>query len=166
MSERSRNSGANRPAGSRMEPKSELTDEQWRLIADLFPHESRTGQVGRPTVEPRRCVEGILWVLRSGARWKDLPTHFPSYPTCWRRFQQWTAAGIWAKAWARLLRTLQRQGRLDLSEVIADGTFSPAKKGGKWSARPNAARELRRWSLPTHAVCPSRQLLPAPVRTK
>jgi len=103
MSIRSRKSRVESPAGSKMEPNSELTDEQWRLIADLFPHDLRTGQVGRPAIEPRRCVEGILWVLRSGARWEDLPKHFPSYPTCWRRFQEWTTAGVWTKAWARLL---------------------------------------------------------------
>lgn len=54
--------------GSRMEPQSELSDDQWLLIADLFPYDPRTGQRGRPAIEPRACVEGILWVLRSGAR--------------------------------------------------------------------------------------------------
>ena len=153
-------------AGSRMEPKSELSDEQWRLIADLFPYDPRTGQRGRPTVEPRACVEGILWVLRSGARWKDLPDRFPSYPTCWRRFRQWTANGIWTKAWSRLLRVLDRQGRIDLSETLADGTFSSAKKGAKWSAKPNAAKAPRSWSLPTARDCLSRQPSPVPVLTK
>lgn len=166
MSTRSRESRAENPAGSRMEPKSELADEQWRLIADLFPHDPRTGKRGRPAIEPRRCVEGILWVLRSGARWKDLPQHFPSYPTCWRRFQEWTAAGIWTKAWARLLRALDRQGQIDLDEAIADGTFSSAKKGAIWLARPSEARGRKRWSSPTRAVCLSRPPLPAPVRTR
>ena len=129
--------------GSRMEPKSELTDEQWRLIADLFPHDPRTGQRGRPAIEPRACVEEILWVLRSSVRWKDLPDRFPSYPTCWRRFRQWTTNGVWTKASSQLLRVLDRQGRIDLSETLADGTFSSAKKGAKWSARPNAAKEPR-----------------------
>ena len=166
MSTRSRQQRAESPAGSRMEPKSVLTDEQWRLIADLFPHDPRTGQCGRPAIEPRRCVEGILWVLRSGARWKDLPQRFPSYATCWRRFRQWTAAGVWTKAWARLLRRLDREGRLDLGETFADGTFSSAKKGAKWSARPSAERELKRWFSPTPAVCPSGRRSPAPARTR
>lgn len=154
------------PAGSRMEPKSELTDDQWRLIADLFPYDPRTGQRGRPAIEPRACVEGILWVLRSGARWKDLPDRFPSYPTCWRRFRQWTAAGLWAKAWARLLRALEREGRIDLTETLADGTFSSAKKGAKWSAKPNVAKEPRSWSSPMPRESPFRQLLPVLVPTK
>lgn len=166
MSKRSRSAGAESPSGSRMEPKSELTDEQWRLIADLFPHDPRNGERGRPVIEPRACVEGIIWVLRSGARWKDLPDRFPSYPTCWRRFRHWTANGVWAKAWSRLLRKLDRQSRIDLSETIADGTFSSAKKGVNWSAKPNGAKEPRPWFSRMPMVCPSRQPLPAPVLTK
>ena len=54
--------------GSRTEPKPQLTEEQWILIADLFPTPEITRLGGRPRVESRVCVEGILWVLRSGAR--------------------------------------------------------------------------------------------------
>lgn len=160
MSKRSRKSG------SRMEPKSELTDEQWRLIAEFFPHDSHPGKRGRPPIEPRACVEGILWVLRSGARWKDMPDRFPSYATCWRRFQEWTASGVWEKVWSRLLRVLHRQGRIDLSETTADGTFSSAKKGAISSARPSGAREPRPWFSPTPMGCRSRRLSPAPVLTR
>ena len=103
MSNRSRTEWAPARAGSRKEPPPQLTDEQWKLIADLFPEPAPSAQGGRPRRAARECVEGILWVLRSGARWKDLPAHFPSPPTCWRRFQDWTEAGVWTKAWARLL---------------------------------------------------------------
>ena len=61
---------------SKTEPKLQLTDEQWLLIADLFPWKPPTRKGGRPTVPPRVCLEGILWVLRTGARWKDLPDYF------------------------------------------------------------------------------------------
>jgi hypothetical protein len=81
-------------AGSRMEPEScptrpELSDEQWSLISDLFVDPAPDPRGGRPRADARRCVEGILWILRTGARWKDLPRSFPSYVTCWRRFEQW-----------------------------------------------------------------------------
>lgn len=85
MSNRSRNERASARAGSRKEPQPQLTDEQWKLIADLFPDPAPSAQGGRPRRAARECVEGILWVLCSGARWKDLPSHFPSLPTCWRR---------------------------------------------------------------------------------
>ena len=148
MSVRSRDLRANSPAGSRMEPKRELTDEQWQSISDLFPHTFRTGCAGRPTIEPRICVEGIIWVLRTGARWKDLPSCFPSPTTCWRRFEQWTSEGIWEKAWGRLLRQLDRSGKLKLNESIADATFASAKKGVNALAKRNPAKARRRCCSP------------------
>ena len=133
---RSRNKGACiAPAGSRMEPEPELTDEQWFLIEDLFPTPAASPHGGRPTIPPRACVEGILWILRTGARWKDLPNRFPSPTTCWRRLRDWTAAGLWEQAWSRLLRRLDAEGRVNTEETFADGTFSSAKKGVNASAR-------------------------------
>ncbi|WP_390817772.1 IS5 family transposase [Symmachiella macrocystis] len=106
--------------------KTQLTDEQWDRIKDLFPWEPPTRYGGRPRKAPRDCLEGILWVLRSGARWKDLPNSFPSFSTCWRRFRDWTESGVFKIAWARLLDDL---GEINWEEAMADGTFSPAKKG-------------------------------------
>lgn len=57
--------------GSRTAPKPFLNDAQWLAIADLFPHPPVSPAGGRPRVEPRPCLEGILWILASGARWKD-----------------------------------------------------------------------------------------------
>ena len=126
-------------AGSRMEPDSnlprrQLTDEQWALISDLFPVPTPNPRGGRPRADVRQCLEGILWVLRSGARWKDLPRTFPSYVTCWRRFVEWSGGGVWDKAWGRLVDELDRNGEVDWEEGFADGTFAPAKKGGIASA--------------------------------
>jgi transposase len=111
------------PAGSKMEPEFELTDERWQLIKDLFPETPVGPKGGRPVAASRPCVEGILWILRSGARWKDMPSRFPSSTTCWRRHRDWTRSGAWEKAWARLVRRLDREGRVDREESFADGTF-------------------------------------------
>ena len=154
------------PVGSKTEPKFELSDEQWHLIKDLFPEPKVGPAGGRPVVKSRPCVEGILWILRSGARWKDMPPCFPSSTTCWRRHRAWTQAGVWQKAWARLVRYLDRQGRVDRNESFADGTFAAAKKGVKRSARRSAAREPRLWSLPTGVVFRSVSIQPAPAHTK
>ena len=90
---------------------------------------------GRPPIPPRACLEGILWVLISGARWKDLPTHFPSPASLrWCRLQEWTESGLFQQAWARLLHRLDGLKSLRWDETMADGTFSPAKKGGLASA--------------------------------
>ena len=117
------------PTGSTTEPIFELTDEQWNLIANLFPKPGPRPKGGRPPVPTRACFEGILWMLRSGARWKDIPRHFPSAATCWRRHKEWTECGIWEKARSFLVRRLDRNGQVKLDEAFADGTFSSAKKG-------------------------------------
>ncbi len=128
------------PVASRTEPGWQLTDKQWVLIADLFIEPEPSPAGGRPRVPPRPCLEGILWVLRSGARWKDLPKTFPSFPTCWRRLREWTESGVLQVAWARVLRELDGLGHLNWEEAMADGTFSPAKRGVTASARRSAAR--------------------------
>lgn len=120
--------GRNR-TGSRTAPKPYLNDEQWLIIADLFPYRRTTPRGGRPPALPRACLEGILWVLVSGARWKDLPLHHPSPTTCWRRLNEWVSSGVFLEAWKRLLRKLDRLKRMNWEETIGDGTFSPGKKG-------------------------------------
>jgi len=128
-------------AASRTEPRFELTDAQWLVIEDLFPVPTMTRLGGRPRIPPRECLEGILWILRTGARWKDLPTFFPSPPTCWRRLKEWTEAGIFQQAWARILRTLDRCGKIDWDQALADGSFARAKKGAHSSGKRSAAKE-------------------------
>ncbi len=104
-----------------------LTDEQWAKIEPSLPQlKSR----GRPWRESREVVEGILWILRTGARWRDLPELFPSPATCWRRLQRWEEDGTWKEVWRVFLSDLDQRGRLDWEETFADATFSPAKKGG------------------------------------
>ena len=101
----------------------------------------------------RRCLEGILWVLRSGARWKDLPRSFPSYVTCWRRFVEWSDDGVWDQAWRRLVDQLDRQGHVDWEEGFADGTFASAKKGAISSVRPSGARAPSSCAWSTAPAC-------------
>lgn len=132
-------------AGAEMEPepydfRPQLTDEQWALIADLFRDPAPDPRGGRPRADARRCIEGILWVLRSGSRWKDLPRSFPAYVTCWRRFVAWSGEGIWDRAWRRLVHLLDKQGKVAWKEGFAHGSFAPAKKGVIALALPNVAR--------------------------
>lgn len=105
----------------------EITDAQWRLIAPLLPAPKR---MGRPRADDRRTLNGILWVLRTGARWKDLPREYGSSSTCHRRLQQWQTEGVWERMWLAFLSALNEKGKLDWSRAFLDGTFVPAKKGG------------------------------------
>lgn len=120
--------GRNR-TGSRTVPPPYLNDEQWLTIADLFPHPPVSPLGGRPRVPPRACLEGVLWVLQSGARWKDLPERYPSPATCWRRLKEWTESGVFEQAWRRLLRKMHRFRKIDWEQALGDGTFCPAKRG-------------------------------------
>lgn len=120
--------------GSRTAPTPYLSDSRWLLIEDLFPHPPISCKGGRPRVPPRQCLEDMLWVLRTGTRWQDLPERYPSPATCWRRLDEWTRSGMFQKAWFRLLGKLDALKQLRWEECMADATFSPAKKGGTASA--------------------------------
>ena len=71
----------------------ELTDHEWTAIKPMLPNKPR----GVPRVNDRRVLNGILWVLRSGAPWRDLPNEFGPYTTCYNRFVRWRQAGVWAR---------------------------------------------------------------------
>lgn len=126
--------------GSRTAPKPFVTDTQWLLIAKLLADPPASAKGGRPRVAPRACLEGILWVLVSGARWKDLPERYPSPATCWRRLQEWTRDGRFLAIWKMLLGKLDRLRGLNWEEAIGDGSFSRAKKGAPRSASAARAR--------------------------
>ncbi len=108
----------------------DLTEEQWKFVEPLIPKPKvRTDGRGRPWRDPRDVLDGTLWVLRTGAPWKDLPPRYPPYQTCHRRFQQWSRDGTIEKILYRLARHLQEHGGIDITEAFIDGTFAGAKKG-------------------------------------
>jgi len=123
----------------------ELTDEQWLRIAPHLPEHPRSPKGGRTPAPARACFEGLLWILRTGARWKDMPDCFPSGPTCWRRLRDWDGCGAWEAAWIAFVEELGEHDRAMWEAVFADATFVPAKKGATASARPSAARERSWW---------------------
>jgi transposase len=117
-----------------------LTDGQWKRIEPHLPKYKASPKGGRPRAGDRECLEGILWLLRSGARWCDIPVDLPSGSTCWRRLREWAGEGVLADLHAELVVELGEFGRLDLEELIADATFVRTKKGATRSGRPSAAR--------------------------
>ena len=125
-----------------MSRREELTDEQWAIIEPLIPPPLRRPDGrGRPIKHDDRAVlNGILWVLRTGAAWAGLPERFPSGSTCFRRFSGWTKAGVWHNILEALARHLEGQGQINLAECFIDGAFVVAKKGDiKWE-RPSGAK--------------------------
>ena len=135
------------------QPSDELTDEQWKCIEPLLPKlPRRSDGRGRPWRSNREVLNGILWILRSGARWKDLPNRFPPYQTCHRRFQTWVRSGVLAHVLETLADDLQQRGEIDLSECFIDGTFVVAKKGGVAWVPPSGAKARNSWRWQTLMV--------------
>lgn len=131
----------------------DLTEPQWELLAALLPPPRvRTDGRGRPWRDPRDVLHGILWILRTGAPWKDMPDRYPPYQTCHRRYQQWVQDGTLEKVLRALAKDLHERGGLDVREGFIDGTFAPAKKGGLAWGKPSAARAPRSWPLQTALV--------------
>jgi len=105
----------------------DLTDFEWRVIAPLLPNKPR----GVPRVDDRRVLNGIFWVLRSGAPWRDLPERFGPRTTCYNRFVRWRKAGVWDRMMDAI--TAAHHGdiqMIDSTSVRAHQQAATAKKGG------------------------------------
>ncbi len=123
--------------------RGDLTDAQWQrlepLLAEQRPANGSKG--GRPAEDHRRIINGMLWIDRTGAPWRDLPTRYGPWATVATRFYRWTKSGLWE----RILHTLQAQadagGELDWDAHYVDGTVIRAHqsaagaKGGTRSVR-------------------------------
>jgi len=117
-----------------------LTDEQWQRVAPHLPEHPPSPKGGRPRADDRECLEGILWLLRTGARWQDIPVDLPSGSTCWRRLQEWATEEVLEQVQAILIDELDELGKIDFEELLADATFIRAKKGARMSEKPRLAR--------------------------
>ena len=125
----------------------DLHDDLWQAIEAHLPARPRdhNPKGGRPPKDDKDCLRGIIYVLREGCRWQKLPSKAlgcPSGSTCWRRFRQWSAAGVWGHAHLQLLDLLGEEGVLDLERVIVDSASLRAQKGGRTPAAtpPTGAR--------------------------
>lgn len=140
----------------------DLTEQQWKVVEEFIPQDAmREDRRGRPWSDRRRAFNGILWILRTGAPWQDLPERYGAYQTVHRRFQAWRQHGVMDAVLRGLARDLHERGGLDLSECFLDGSFSAAKKGALKSATPSGARVVKSWQLQTLMVflSPSTQKL-------
>jgi transposase len=108
-------------------------DELWALVEPLIPRRPPAvhGRTGRPRVDDRAALEGILFVLETGIPWKRLPSElgFGSGITCWRRLRAWQQAGVWDRLHQAVLDRLGQQGLLDWSRACLDSVSVRAKRG-------------------------------------
>lgn len=103
----------------------ELTDEQWLFIKPLLPPQP---VVGRKRADDRKTINGILYVLVTGCRWREMPQCYGAYQTVWRRHKVWSEEGVWGKILAALQSKAYALGKLDMNTVTVDSTLIDSKK--------------------------------------
>ena len=146
-----------------MRERRELTDDQWAALAPHLP--PQRAATGRPAKDHRTVVEAILWRLRTGAPWRDLPERYGPWQSAYTRFRRWQRAGVWDRALAALQAAADARGELDWSLHFLDGTgvrvrpdAAGAKKGavtGRWAAPVAGCR-------PSSTCAPSAGASPSP----
>jgi len=120
-----------------------LSDEQWAGIAPLLPPE--VGRVARPSKSNRRMVDAMVWILKTGSPWRDLPGHFGPWQSVYSRFRRWTQQGVWA----RVLDKLTEQQ--DSESYLIDATIVRAHQDATGAKKAAGGREERPWASCGHA---------------
>jgi transposase len=154
-----------------------VPDELWEAVHPLLPrHQAKPGQRGRPPVDDRACLTGIVFVLRSGIPWRLLTQEMGcgSGVTCWRRLRYWQRRGVWKKLLRTLRDRLGRGGLIDWGKACVDSQSIRAVFGGSLPARtpriePKKAPNGISLSMGTarHGPCASRErIAPTPPRRR
>jgi transposase len=122
-----------------------VTDELWEVIEPLLPEEPPKPKGGRPRIDDRAALTGILFVLKSGIPWEMLPQEMGcgSGMTCWRRLKEWHEAGVWEELHRRLLDRLGEADEIDWERASVDSASVPAPRGAKEPVRIRRIRERR-----------------------
>lgn len=115
-----------------MAKRYELTDGQYKQVKDLLP--GKVGDPGRSGADNRRFLNGVLWVLRSGAHWHDLPERYGKWKTAHKRFSRWARKGVWEKVFAQLLKDPKSQ------YVMIDSTLVKAHQQAATGKRGHVSR--------------------------
>jgi transposase len=121
-----------------------VSDELWEVVSPLLPprarrrpRRDRSRRGGRPPLDDRAVLSGILFVLKTGIPWEYLPAEMGcgTGMTCWRRLRDWHKAGVWQRLHERLLCDLRAAGRIDWSRAVVDSGSVRAVFGGRKPAR-------------------------------
>lgn len=118
----------------------ELTDEQWERLKSLLPPEKPP--TGRPANDHRTMLNGMLWVVRTGAPWRDLPERYGKWTSVYSRFQRWRKAGVWDRVLAALQQTGDGAGEVNWEIHFVDATVVRAHQhaAGAKKAAPRRKR--------------------------
>jgi transposase len=110
-----------------------VSDELWEFVEPLLPEEPPKPKGGRPRLDDRAALTGILFVLKSGIPWEMLPQEMGcgSGVTCWRRLKEWQEAGVWERLLSVLLDRLGGDDQIVWERASLDSAIIPAKRGAK-----------------------------------
>ena len=112
-------------------PRKLVSDELWSQIEPLLPKHKLRPKGGRPRIPDRAALTGIVFVLKTGIPWEDLPQELGcgSGMTCWRRLRDWQEAGVWESLHHVILQNLHDTKKIDWSRACIDGSVIQAKRG-------------------------------------
>jgi transposase len=117
----------------------ELSDQQWARIAPLFPQRA---EAGRPPSDHRPIFNGILWILHTGAPWRDLPERYGPWQTVFYRFNGWRRDGTWVRIVTSLLDELDDKGQIDHDLWCIDGSVIRASRAAAGGGKKGEQREV------------------------
>lgn len=120
--------------------RGDITNEQWERLKDLLPT-SKT-QRGRPSQDHRQILNGILWVLRTGAPWRDMPERYGKWTTIYSRFQRWRKSGTWNKMFSDLQAALEQESNVDWEIHFIDSTIVRAHQHAAGAKKVMRKRRL------------------------
>jgi transposase len=122
-----------------------VTDDLWETIEPLLPPEPPKPEGGRPRVDDRAALSGIIFVLKSGIPWEMLPQEMGcgSGVTCWRRLREWQQAGVWERLHQVLLDRLGEADQIEWERACLDSASIPAKRGAQKPERIRRIKEKR-----------------------
>src|SRR5579875_8393 len=134
----------------------ELTDAQWAVLAPLLP--PQRAATGRPAKDHRTIINAILWRLRTGVPWRDIPERYGPWQTVYTRFRRWQQAGVWERVLAELQTDADDRGALDWELHFLDGTTiraHPHAAGAKKGAAIKPSATVAAASAPKSTCGPS-----------
>ena len=127
-----------------------MTDAQWERLEPLLPPEKP--ETGRPNVDHRRIINGILWRERTGAPWRDLPARYGPWSTAYSRFWRWQQAGIWDRVFAAIQQEEDAAGAVDWEAQFVDSSVIRAHQHA--AGARGGTRKPRRWGAARAASRP------------
>ena len=122
-----------------------VSDELWEIVEPLLPEETPKPKGGRPRLDDRAALTGIIFVLKSGIPWEMLPQEMGcgSGVTCWRRLKEWQEAGVWKRLLSVLLDCLGGDDQIEWERACLDSASIPAKRGAQKPVRIRRIKEKR-----------------------